>query len=271
MVPTPIGNLDDMSLRARNILQQVNVIAAEDTRRTGQLLQHFSISVPMVPYHEHNEHTQRHYLLTRLQQGESVAVVSDAGTPLISDPGYQLVRDARKLQVSVVALPGPCAAITALSGAGLPTDQFKFIGFPPHKGSARRRWYEGVSSETATLVCYEAPHRIESSLQDAAMAFGATRSVVIARELTKTFETWLVGTIANVIERVAADPNQRKGEFVLIFAGAPEQVVDNAEIKRVMALLISEVKLKTAAALAAELLNVGKNHCYEIGLELKNK
>ncbi len=272
VVATPIGNLDDISARALRILREVALIAAEDTRHSARLLQHFGIQTPLAACHEHNERDQGGRFLARLQAGEDVALISDAGTPLISDPGYHLVRRARAAGFAVVPVPGACALIAALSAAGLPSDRFIFEGFLPAKAAGRRARLEQVREEPRTLIFYEAPHRILECLQDMREVFGDDRPALLARELTKTFETLQGLPLAELCEWVAADSNQQRGECVVLVAGwqAPEgEEAVSAEALRVLDLLLSEMPLKRAAALAAEITGVRKNVLYQVALERK--
>lgn len=272
VVATPIGNLDDISARALRILREVALIAAEDTRHSVRLLQHFGIETPLAACHEHNERDQGGRFLARLQAGEDVALISDAGTPLISDPGYHLVRQARAAGVAVVPVPGACALIAALSAAGLPSDRFIFEGFLPARAAGRRARLEQVREEPRTLIFYEAPHRILECLQDMRDVFGADRPALLARELTKTFETLQGLPLAELSEWVAADSNQQRGECVVLVAGwqAPEgEEAVSAEALRVLDLLMAEMPLKRAAALAAEITGVRKNLLYQVALERK--
>lgn len=265
VVATPIGNLADMVPRATETLQQVDLIAAEDTRHSKRLLEHFHISTPMVAYHDHNEAQSLPALLQRLAKGQSIALISDAGTPLISDPGYRLVRAAREAGFSVSPIPGPSALIAALSVAGLPSDRFRFEGFLPAKTGPRRNVLDGLAKEEATLIFYEAPHRIAASLADVVHCFGEEREVVVARELTKTFETILAGPAAEVLSLVEGDSNQQRGEIVLLIHGAPgaKDLGLDAEAMRIMTLLTKELPLKQAAALAADISGVKKNALYQ--------
>ncbi|MFG0722577.1 16S rRNA (cytidine(1402)-2'-O)-methyltransferase [Pseudomonas sp. GLN_6] len=270
VVATPIGNLDDISARALNILRSVALIAAEDTRHSARLMQHFGISTPLAACHEHNERDQGGRFLARLQAGEDVALISDAGTPLISDPGYHLVRQARAAGIAVVPVPGACALIAALSAAGLPSDRFIFEGFLPAKAAGRRARLEQVKEESRTLIFYEAPHRILECLQDMQVVFGDERPALLARELTKTFETLKGMPLAELAAWVAADSNQQRGECVVLVAGwqAPEgEEAVSAEAMRVLNLLLAEMPLKRAAALAAEITGVRKNLLYQVALE----
>lgn len=272
VVATPIGNLDDISARGLRILREVALIAAEDTRHSARLLQHFGIQTPLAACHEHNERDQGGRFLARLQAGEDVALISDAGTPLISDPGYHLVRQARAAGFAVVPVPGACALIAALSAAGLPSDRFIFEGFLPAKAAGRRARLEQVREEPRTLIFYEAPHRILECLQDMREVFGDDRPALLARELTKTFETLQGLPLAELCEWVAADSNQQRGECVVLVAGwqAPEgEEAVSAEALRVLDLLLSEMPLRRAAALAAEITGVRKNVLYQVALERK--
>jgi 16S rRNA (cytidine1402-2'-O)-methyltransferase len=270
VVATPIGNLDDISARALNILRNVALIAAEDTRHSARLMQHFGIGTPLAACHEHNERDQGGRFLARLLAGDDVALISDAGTPLISDPGYHLVRQARAAGVAVVPVPGACALIAALSAAGLPSDRFIFEGFLPAKAAGRRARLEQVKEEPRTLIFYEAPHRILECLQDMQAVFGDERPALLARELTKTFETLKGMPLAELAAWVGADSNQQRGECVVLVAGwqAPEgEDAINAEALRVLNLLLAEMPLKRAAALAAEITGVRKNLLYQAALE----
>ncbi len=272
VVATPIGNLDDISARALRILREVALIAAEDTRHSARLLQHFGIPTPLAACHEHNERDQGGRFLARLQAGEDVALISDAGTPLISDPGYHLVRQVRAAGIPVVPVPGACALIAALSAAGLPSDRFIFEGFLPAKAAGRRARLEQVREESRTLIFYEAPHRILESLEDMRDVFGGERPALLARELTKTFETLQGLPLAELCQWVAADSNQQRGECVVLVAGwqAPEgEEAVSAEALRVLDLLMAEMPLKRAAALAAEITGVRKNLLYQVALERK--
>ncbi|AXA26578.1 TPA: 16S rRNA (cytidine(1402)-2'-O)-methyltransferase [Pseudomonas putida] len=270
VVATPIGNLDDMSARALKVLAGVALIAAEDTRHSVRLLQHFGIETPLAACHEHNERDEGSRFITRLLAGDDVALVSDAGTPLISDPGYHLVRQARAAGVRVVPVPGACALIAALSAAGLPSDRFIFEGFLPAKAVGRRARLEQVKEEPRTLIFYEAPHRILECLEDMEAVFGGERPAVLARELTKTFETLKGLPLAELRAFVAADTNQQRGECVVLVAGWSAPQDDQAissDAMRVLDLLLAELPLKRAAALAAEITGVRKNLLYQAALD----
>ncbi|NQD91438.1 16S rRNA (cytidine(1402)-2'-O)-methyltransferase [Pseudomonas sp. CrR25] len=270
VVATPIGNLDDISARALKVLAEVALIAAEDTRHSARLMQHFGIATPLQACHEHNERDQGGRFLARLQAGEDVALISDAGTPLISDPGYHLVRQARAAGVSVVPVPGACALVAALSAAGLPSDRFIFEGFLPAKAVGRRARLELLKEEPRTLIFYEAPHRILECLEDMRAVFGAERPALLARELTKAFETLKGLPLAELCSWVAADSNQQRGECVVLVAGWQAAEADapvDAEAVRVLDLLLKEMPLKRAAALASEITGVRKNLLYQLALE----
>ncbi len=269
IVPTPIGNLADISERAIAVLREVQAIAAEDTRHSGQLLQHLGVRNELFALHEHNERQRTEAVMQRLRSGDSIALISDAGTPLISDPGYVLVQQCRAAGLKVVALPGPCAITTALSGAGLPTDRFTFEGFLPAKGQQRRKVLQALISEPRTMVFYESPHRIVDSLADLCTVFGGERQLVLARELTKQFETYLSGSLAEVQQQVLADSNQQRGEMVLMLAGAVPSNDDDdpSAAMATLNLLRQELPLKKAAALAAEIHGVRKNTLYQLALD----
>jgi 16S rRNA (cytidine1402-2'-O)-methyltransferase len=274
IVATPIGNLGDISARALEVLQKVDQIAAEDTRHSAALMRHFAINTPMFALHEHNERQKAQAVLERLQQGQSLALISDAGTPLISDPGYFLVREAHRAGIKVVPVPGPCALITALSASGLATDHFCFEGFLPAKSGARRKALEALAQESRTLAFYESPHRIEESLADMAAVLGAQRPATLARELTKTFETIRHATLGELAEWVATDPNQRRGEFVLLVEGAVKDKGGegpDAEACRIADILVAELPLKQAAALAATISGEKKNALYKYLLARETK
>jgi 16S rRNA (cytidine1402-2'-O)-methyltransferase len=271
IVATPIGNLGDMSHRAVEILGCVDLIAAEDTRHSRPLLRHFGIGTPLFPLHEHNERETKDQLVKRLQQGESIALISDAGTPLISDPGYPLVRDCHHLGVTVSPVPGPNAAIAALSASGLPTDRFLFEGFLERGQKARLQQLEALREEKRTLVFYESSHRIRDSLGDMTQVFGSERPAVLARELTKLYETILSHPLGELGEILDRDPNQNKGEFVLLIAGAEERSGERLapETERLIRILLEELPVKQAAALAARISGEKKNRLYQFALSLK--
>jgi 16S rRNA (cytidine1402-2'-O)-methyltransferase len=263
VVATPIGNLGDLSPRAQDTLRSVAAICAEDTRHTRQLLSHFGIERPLIALHEHNEEEIAGKLVARLQAGDALALVSDAGTPLVSDPGFRLVRAARAAGVRVSPVPGASALIAALSVAGLPSDRFVFEGFLPAKSAARRERLLAVAGEPRTLLFYESSHRIAEMLADCVAVFGESRPAVVARELTKLFETVLDGTLAGLHAQVVADANQRKGEFVVLIQGLGEDE-DNkrAEGLRVYAKLAAHLPPSTAARLAAEITGASRKALY---------
>ncbi|MCJ0825680.1 16S rRNA (cytidine(1402)-2'-O)-methyltransferase [Luteimonas sp. 50] len=268
VVATPIGNLGDLSPRALDTLKTASAICAEDTRHTRQLLAHYGIERPLLALHEHNEDAIADRLVARLLAGESLALVSDAGTPLVSDPGYRVVRAARAAGIRVSPVPGPCAFIAALSAAGLPSDRFVFEGFLPAKAGTRRERLARLAGEPRTLAFHESAHRIEDTLADMAAAFGADRPAVLARELTKLFETLLDGTLGELQARVAADPNQRRGEFVVLVQGAGEDADARiAEGRRLYAKLSGHLPPSTAAKLASELSGAPRKALYGRGTD----
>ncbi|NZA28385.1 16S rRNA (cytidine(1402)-2'-O)-methyltransferase [Luteimonas sp. SJ-92] len=263
VVATPIGNLDDLSPRAQRVLREVDAVCAEDTRHSRQLLARFGIATPLLALHEHNEEQLAGRLVARLQAGDSLALVSDAGTPLVSDPGYRLVRAARGAGVRVSPVPGPSALVAALSVAGLASDRFVFEGFLPAKAAARRERLAGLAAEPRTLLFYESSHRIVDALDDMRGAFGGRRPAVLARELTKLFETVLDGSLDEIAAAVAADPDQRRGEFVVVVEGAAEDTDARlAEGRRVYAALRAQLPPSTAARLAAELTGAPRKALY---------
>ncbi len=270
VVATPIGNLQDLSPRAREVLAAVDRVAAEDTRHTARLFRHFGIDTPLVSLHEHNERDRAAALLVELAAGQSLALVSDAGTPLVSDPGFHLVRAARGAGIAVRAVPGPSSVLAALSVAGLPTDRFVFEGFLPARPAARRTRLEHLRDEPRTLVFLESSHRIVEALADCAAVFGAGREAVVARELTKLFEESPGGGLGALHACFAAESERCRGEFVLVVRGAPEPAADAlpAEAERVLALLLEELPVKQATALAARLTGAKKNLLYETALRL---
>ena len=263
IVPTPIGNLSDITQRALTVLQAVDLIAAEDTRHTGLLLQHFAINARLFALHDHNEQQKAETLVAKLKEGQNIALVSDAGTPLINDPGYHLVRTCREAGIRVVPLPGPCAAIAALSAAGLPSDRFCYEGFLPAKSKGRRDVLKELEAEPRTLIFYESTHRLLESLEDMVTVWGEGRYVVLARELTKLFETVLDGDLAGLLAKVEADENQRKGEFVVMVQGAgDDEEAQLAHGRRVYAKLSEHLPPSTAAKLAAELTGAPRKALY---------
>lgn len=272
VVATPIGNLEDLSPRARRVLSEVDLVAAEDTRHSGRLCQHFGIRTPLIAVHDHNERGRSAELLRRLEGGESIALISDAGTPLVSDPGFDLVRAARAAGIDVVPVPGACAAIAALSVAGLPSDRFVFEGFLPPRAAARRERLEMLRGESRTLIFYESPHRLLEALADMAQVLGAERDAVLARELTKQFETVRAATLDGLLKWAQDDPNQQRGEIVLLVHGAaPASDEVDAATERVLRLLLAELPARQAAGLAADITGRRKNLLYQHALRLKGE
>jgi 16S rRNA (cytidine1402-2'-O)-methyltransferase len=271
IVATPIGNLGDLSPRAAQVLGTVDVVAAEDTRRCRQLLTHMGVSTRLVSYHDHSDKRQVDGLLRILEGGGSIALVSDAGTPLISDPGYRLVRAVLDAGFRVVAVPGPCAAVAALSIAGLPSDRFVFEGFLPARSAARCARLQELRTESRTLIFYESPRRIAAALQDLESVFGALRPCSMARELTKLHETLLAGTVASVRERVEADPEQQLGEIVLIIGGAVGSDSDATalNVNSMLEALLKRLPLKDAVACAVEISGHSRNELYRLALSLR--
>ena len=270
IVPTPIGNLQDITQRAIDVLGAVDWIAAEDTRHSQKLLQHFSIQAKTLSLHDHNEEKRTQMLCNKLLGGESVALISDAGTPLISDPGFVLVRACRANDINVVALPGPCAAITALSASGLATDRFIFEGFLPVKNQARMNVLATLLDRTCTSVFYEAPRRILDTVNDIKTALGPDRHLVLAKELTKTFETYVSDTPDGIVAWLEADAVHQKGEFVLMVAGAPPASDElPSEAMALLKRLKQDLPLKKAAAIVADHYQLKKNALYQAGLALE--
>jgi 16S rRNA (cytidine1402-2'-O)-methyltransferase len=273
VVATPIGNLGDMSERAREVLGRVAIIAAEDTRHTRTLLQAFAIATPLVSLHEHNEAARVGPLVERMRRGDAVALVSDAGTPLLSDPGYNLVRGVLDAGLPVSPVPGPSAAIAALSASGLPTDRFVFEGFLPSKAVARKTALAALAQEPRTLIFYEAPHRLTEVLVDMAQTFGGTRRASIGRELTKRFETMYHGTLAELAERSKQDPDMSRGELVLIVAGLAggEPATLAVDAEKVLRALLDELPVSQAAKLAARITGEKRADLYARALQLHNE
>ena len=269
IVATPIGNLQDITQRALDTFAQVDLIAAEDTRHSGLLLSHYGIKKPFFALHDHNEQEKAHILVEKLKQGSHIALISDAGTPLISDPGFHLVRQCREAGIRVVPLPGACAAITALCASGIASDRFCFEGFLPAKSKARKDKLENIAEEDRTLIFYESTHRILDTLEDMQSVLGEERYIVLAREITKTWEMITGNTIKNLREWLLEDPNRTKGEMVLIVEGKPKSD-NNDEISpqavKALELIAEELPLKKAAAIVAELYGYKKNALYQFGL-----
>ena len=272
IVPTPIGNLEDVTLRALDVLRSADVIAAEDTRHSRRLLSHYDIATPLVSFHEHSGDGVIAGLVERIIAGQVVALISDAGTPLVSDPGYDLVQAAHAADLPVSALPGACAAITALSVAGLPTHAFYFAGFMPAKSAARRKRLLELSDIEATLILYEAPHRIVALLEDSQGVFGGEREAVLARELTKTYETIRRDRLANLIHWVASDPNQQKGEIVVLIAPHSKKTESPADPRALQLLeaLSLELPPKRASQLVAQAYELNAKALYQHLLNRKN-
>lgn len=272
VVATPIGNLSDITLRAQQVLREVAIIAAEDQRHSSRLLQHLGISTPLISLHEHNEGIRVAELLLRLQQGEDIALISDAGTPLISDPGYVLVSQAQQAGITVHPVPGACAAIAALSASGLPSDRFLFCGFLPAKQASRLKALEALTANTETLIFYEAPHRILSCLQDMQQVFGVQRRAVLAREITKQFETIRHDELGGLLAFVEKDSNQQRGEMVLLLAGASQHVpTETVRSDRLLELLLEVLPVKQAAEIVASFSGEKKNGIYKKALQIKGK
>ncbi|HDR1330531.1 TPA: 16S rRNA (cytidine(1402)-2'-O)-methyltransferase [Pasteurella multocida] len=269
IVATPIGNLQDITQRALAIFEQVDLIAAEDTRHSGLLLSHYGIKKPFFALHDHNEQQKAHLLVEKLQQGQHIALISDAGTPLISDPGFHLVRQCRQAGIKVVPIPGACAAITALCASGIASDRFCFEGFLPAKSKARCDKLQNLAEEERTLIFYESTHRILDTLADIEKTLGAERYVVLAREITKTWETIVGDNVANLRQWLGEDPNRTKGEMVLIIEGKVKQETDeiNPQALKALELISQSLPLKKAAAIVAEIYGYKKNALYQYGLE----
>ncbi|WP_118788504.1 16S rRNA (cytidine(1402)-2'-O)-methyltransferase [Haemophilus haemolyticus] len=269
IVATPIGNLQDITQRALDTFTKVDLIAAEDTRHSGLLLSHYGIKKPFFALHDHNEQEKAHILVEKLKQGSNIALISDAGTPLISDPGFHLVRQCREAGIRVIPLPGACAAITALCASGIASDRFCFEGFLPAKSKARRDKLENIAEEDRTLIFYESTHRILDTLEDMQSVLGEERYIVLAREITKTWETITGNTIKNLREWLLEDLNRIKGEMVLIVEGKLKSD-NNDEISpqavKALELIAEELPLKKAAAIVAELYGCKKNALYQFGL-----
>lgn len=269
IVGTPIGNLEDMTFRAIDTLQKVHLIAAEDTRHTGKLLQHFQITTPQVSYHDHNRRSRHPELLQRLQRGEAIALVTDAGMPGISDPGYELVKACVEFGISVVPIPGVSAVITAVSAAGLPTDRFAFEGFLPAKGQERRDRLEALQAESRTIVLYESPHRLRQTLQDLSEMLGTERAIVLARELTKLHEEFWRGSVAKAIEHYQT--NEPQGEFTLVIAGheASEPLLSEAALKTELQQLLQQgLSRSQASRQLAQKTSLSRRQIYQLALSI---
>ena len=271
IVATPIGNLEDLSPRAQRILSTVDLILAEDTRHSARLLRAFDIRTRTQAFHENNEARMTGRIISRLAAGSSVALIADAGTPLISDPGFKLVRQAHAQNIPVSPVPGPAALIAALSAAGVAPGKFLFEGFAPARAEARRKRMAALAGAAHTLVFYEAPHRIKAFLADAATIFGAGREASIARELTKKFETIRQGTLGGLIEWMEQDPDRGRGEFVVVIAGAGEEHTDLAELTALLKVLLKSLSLKQAVQIATELSGAPRNEIYDLAVSLQDK
>ena len=269
VVATPIGNLEDLSPRARQTLEAVDLIAAEDTRHTGRLLSHFSIKTPTKAFHEHNESQRVENLVAALQAGQSIALVSDAGTPLVSDPGYRLVRAAHANGIKVSPIAGASAVTAALSAAGLPTDRFCFEGFLPAKQKARSDRLAELCREPRTIVLYESVHRIHDCLQDLVHAFGADRPAFIGRELTKLHEQCVKATLGELVQHVGDETIVTKGEFVIVVAGTDAEPSSAIDVDVLLTELVQHVSVKDAAKIAAKVTGESRNDLYERLLALK--
>jgi len=278
IVATPIGNRDDLSARAVELLQQVDRIYAEDTRHSLPLLRHHGIDTRTWALHEHNEESQIDMVMEHLQTGASAALITDAGTPLISDPGFRLVRACHGAGIRVSTIPGPCAVTAALSVSGLPTDRFQFVGFAPSKSVARQKWFQPLAQLPHTIVIYESPHRILDSLNDIAAVFGDSRPMTLARELTKRFETLLHGPVKDIISVLQADTNQQRGEFVLVLGGTGaaqaepiEGAMPSVDLDKTLCVLLEHLPVKTVARCAAELCGVTRKTAYDRALQLQRR
>lgn len=275
IVATPIGNLADISLRALETLKTVDLIAAEDTRNSKVLLNHYSINTPMTAYHEHNEDSKSKMLIERLNNGESIALISDAGTPLINDPGYSLVARVKSAGIKVVPIPGCCALIAALSTSGIASDKFSFEGFVPRTSGARKAVFESYIKQPGTLVFYESSHRIMKCMDDVMAVYELTHKMSIARELTKTFETIATGTVQELHQLVASDSNMQRGEFVVLIEGFNKKQHKNDGLSdedlKTLAVLMSECSVKTAVKLAVQLTGQSKKTLYQAALDLNDE
>ncbi len=288
IVATPIGNFGDIGLRAIETLKAVDFILAEDTRESHKLLQHYNITKPMFAFHEHNEKDKTVRILEEIRAGKSIALISDAGTPLINDPGFHLVRELKLLNLPVIPIPGPSALIAALSASGLPSDSFSFMGFLPSKKNARRKLLENLKRDTCTLIFYEAPHRLQQTLEDLAEIFGSDREAVLARELTKKFETIKLSTLSLLLEFVKSDQNQQRGECVLLISGyetktpkreaggnlselegAGEEEIIEKETLKILKILLAELPMTQAASIASKITGIPKRILYNKALDLQ--
>ena len=270
IVATPIGNLDDITFRAFEVLKSVDFVLAEDTRHSKTLLSHLDISKPIRAFHEHNEREKTKAIISEIYSGKSIALISDAGTPLISDPGYFLVAQAKKEGLKVVPIPGPTALITALSASGLASDSFTFLGFLPSKQTARVKLLIGLVGRTETIIFYESPKRVLATLTDMQTIFGDSREVCLAKELTKAFETIHTGSIPNLIEYLTIDQNHQKGEFVILISATNKIDLAEAEIQldSLLPILCAEMGTSKAAKIAAKITGIDKKKCYKRAMDL---
>ena len=270
IVATPIGNLDDITFRAFEVLKNVDFVLAEDTRHSKKLLSHLDISKPIRAFHEHNEREKTKAIISEIYSGKSIALISDAGTPLISDPGYFLVAQAKKEGLKVVPIPGPTALITALSASGLASDSFTFLGFLPSKQTARVKLLRGLVDRTETIIFYESPKRVLATLTDMQTIFGDSREVCLAKELTKAFETIQTGSIPNLIEYLTIDQNHQKGEFVILISATNKIDLAEAEIQldSLLPILCAEMGTSKAAKIAAKITGIDKKKCYKRAMDL---
>ena len=270
IVATPIGNLDDITFRAVEILKSIDIILAEDTRHSKKLLKHLNIEKPIRAFHEHNEREKTKVIISEIRSGKSIALISDAGTPLISDPGYFLVAQAKKEGLKVVPIPGPTALITALSASGLASDSFTFLGFLPSKQTARVKLLKSLVGRTETSIFYESPKRILATLTDMHSIYGDSREVCLAKELTKVFETIQTGSIPNLIDYLTIDQNHQKGEFVILISATDKIDIAEAEtqLNSLLPILCTELGASKAAKLAAKITGIDKKQCYKRALDL---
>ena len=271
VVATPIGNLEDLSRRAERILSTVDLILAEDTRHSRKLFNSFNITTPVQAFHENNEDSMTPQVIKRLRAGYNIALVADAGTPLISDPGFKLVRQAHAGNIPVSPIPGPTALITALSASGIAPGKFLFEGFAPSKAEARYKHLQKLAGSGHTMVFYESPHRIKAFLADAASVFGAQREASIARELTKKFETIRHETLAGLLDWMSVEPDQGRGEFVVVIAGAEGKKTDSSELSSMLSVLLKYMTLKQSVRIASELTGAGRNEIYKLAVTLQKE
>ncbi len=270
IVATPIGNLDDITFRAVETLKVVDLVLAEDTRHSQKVLNHFNIKTPISAFHDYNEREKCNSVIDKLKQGDSIALISDAGTPLISDPGYVLVSVAKKNSVNVVPVPGPSALIAALSASGIPSDSFSFFGFLPSKQNARIKTLKMFASRPETIIVYESPKRISNTLADMLFVFGKDREVCLAKEITKTFETILTTNIPSLIDYISSDPSHQKGEFVILISPTAKKgkLEFDQQLDKLLPVLCSEMGPSKAAKLATKITGIDKKYCYQRAIEL---